>query len=82
MTLTLDLGGVHQLQSVDVDWEFPPKSFTVGLSEDGVKWTEAFATDSNVLATTSLPLGLASASQLRLVMHEADQRQVHVSMSA
>ena len=82
MTLTLDLGGVHQLQSVEVDWEFPPKSFTVGLSEDGVHWTEAFATDSNVLATTSLPLGLASASQLRLVMHEADQRQVHVSMSA
>jgi hypothetical protein len=71
VTLTLDLGGVHQLQSVEVDWEFPPKSFTVGLSEDGVHWTEAFATDSNVLATTSLPLGLASASQLRLVMHEA-----------
>ena len=82
MTLTLDLGGVHQLQSVDVDWEFPPKSFTVGLSEDGVKWTEAFATDSNVLATTSLPLGLASASQLRIVMHEANQCQVHVSTAA
>jgi len=69
--ITLDLGGVHQLQSVNVDWEFPPKSFAVGLSEDGVKWTEAFATDSNVLASTSLPLGLAAASQLRIVMHEA-----------
>ena len=79
MTITLDLGSVHQLQSVNVDWEFPPKSFTVGLSEDGVKWTEAFATDSNVLASTSLPLGLAAASQLRIVMHEADQ--CHTCMS-
>ena len=54
-----------------IDWEFPPKSFAVGLSEDGVTWTEIFATDSNVLASTSLPLGLARASQLRIVMHEA-----------
>ena len=67
----MDLGGVHQLQSVTIDWEFPPKSFAVGVSEDGVKWAETFATDSNVLASTSLPLGLVPASQLRIVMHEA-----------
>jgi len=70
VTITLDLGGQHKLQTLDIDWEFPPKSFAVGLSVDGVKWTEAFATNSNVLMSTTLPMGSAHAAKIRVVMHE------------
>ena len=70
VTLTIDLGAQQKLQSLSIDWEFPAKSFAVGLSADGVKWTEVFATDSNVLANNNVPLGYASATKLRVVMHE------------
>merc|ERR1712232_271324 len=40
-------------------------------STDGVKWEEAYATDSNILSSISIPLGLASAATLRISMHEA-----------
>merc|ERR1711879_1084376 len=71
VTMTIDLGSSHKLESLDIDWEFPAKSFAIGLSLDGVRWTEAFATDSNVLATTSISLGSAKASKVRVIMHEA-----------
>lgn len=71
VTLTVDLGGQHKLESLDLSWEFPAKSFAVSVSSDGVKWAEVYATDSNILASTHVSLGSVSASKVRVVMHEA-----------
>ena len=71
VTVTVDLGGQKKLNGIDVGWEFPAKSFSVGVSTDGVKWSEVFATDSNVLSSSSIALGSVSASKVRVVMHEA-----------
>ena len=37
-------------------------SFSVSLAADGVKWQEVFATDSNVLGTTGIPIGFVRAT--------------------
>ena len=66
----MDLGAQQKLETLSIDWEFPAKSFTVGISTDGVKWPEVFATDSNVVTATSVPLSFASATKVRIVMHE------------
>ena len=71
VALTVDLGGVHKLETLAIAWEFPAKSFVVSVSSDGVKWTEVFATDSNILASTKISLGSVAASKARVVMHEA-----------
>ena len=99
VTMTIDLGSSHKLESLNIDWEFPAKSFAVGLSLDGVRcsclcmscysilwkivirvkrWTEAFATDSNVLASTSISLGSARASKVRVIMHEVIRIYKHI----
>jgi hypothetical protein len=70
VTLTVDLGGQHKLESVALSWEFPAKSFAVSVSSDGLKWTEVFATDSNILASTQVSLGSVLAAKVRVVMHE------------
>ena len=36
------------------------------------RWVEAFATDSNVLASTAIPLGSAKAAKVRVIMHEVN----------
>ena len=70
VTITVDLGGRHKLETIDIAWEFPAKSFTVSVTSDDVKWMEVFATDSNVLTTTTIPLGSVYATKARVVMHE------------
>lgn len=70
VTITTDLGDEKKLRTIDIGWEFPAKSFTVGVSTDGVKWSEVYATDTNVLSSVSIPLGSVSASRVRVVMHE------------
>ena len=54
-----------------MDWEFPAKAFTVSVSTDGVKWSEVFATDSNVLSSSSIALGAVPAAKVRVTMREA-----------
>jgi len=71
VTVTVDLGGHKHLRDLEIAWEFPAKSFSVGVTSDGVKWSEVFATDSNVLSSTRIALGSTSATKLRVVMHEA-----------
>ena len=52
--------------------EFLAMAFTVSVSTDWVKWSEVYATDSNVWWTsTDIPLGSISAWKLRVLMHEA-----------
>jgi hypothetical protein len=71
VTVTVDLGGHKHLRDLEIAWEFPAKSFSVGVTLDGVKWSEVFATDSNILSSTRIALGSISATKLRVVMHEA-----------
>ena len=68
VTITVDLGSSKRLSTVGIQWEFPAKSFTVGVSADGIKWSEVYATDSNVLSSNTIALGSA---RVRVVMHEA-----------
>ena len=42
----------------------------MSVSSDGVKWTEVFATDSNLLASTEVSLGAVTATKVRVIMHE------------
>ena len=70
VSLTVDLGAPKKVQAIDINWEYPAKSFTVSLTADGVKWEEVFATDSNILSETHIPVGLIGATKVRIVMHE------------
>jgi hypothetical protein len=71
VAVTVDLGGQKKLKSVEIQWEFPAKAFTVSVSTDGTKWSEVHATDSNILSSSSIALGSTPASKVRVVMHEA-----------
>jgi hypothetical protein len=67
----VDLGGEKRLSEVAVDWEFPAKAFTVSVSTDGAKWSEVFATDSNILSSNNIALGAVPAAKVRVTMREA-----------
>ena len=69
--VTVDVGSTRKLSSVQVDWEFPAKAYTLSVSVDGVKWSEVHATDSNVLRSSRIALGSVPASKVRLIMHQA-----------
>jgi|OM-RGC.v1.027054910 F5/8 type C domain. len=71
VALTVDFGTPKKIQNVFIQWEYPAKSFTVSLTADGVKWQEVFATDSNVLGITNVPIGFMKATKARVVMQEA-----------
>lgn len=69
VTFTLDLGTAASISSVSIGWEFPAQAFSISTSVDGEHFAEAFATDSNVLASTTASLGGVVASMLRITMH-------------
>ena len=49
-------------------WAYPAKAFSIYLSEDGTAFTEAYATDINVLNATRVPLGYKFARKAKVVM--------------
>jgi hypothetical protein len=69
----IDFGEVQKLHSVELSWEFPARAFSVSLSTDGDHFTEAFATDANVLKSSQVMLGSTPARKMRIVMYEAGQ---------
>ena len=73
VTVTVDLGGQRRLSAVDIQWEFPAKSFTVAVTADGVRWAEVYATDSNTLGFSNIALSSISAAKVRVVMSEAQK---------
>ena len=70
VTVAIDLGGSKQLSAVGIQWEFPAKAFAISVSTDGVKWSEVYATDSNILTSNRIVLGSVAATRVRVVMHE------------
>eukprot|EP00971_Amphidinium_carterae_P095311 1885393-Amphidinium_carterae.1 len=70
MVTTVDLGAAHALTDISIRWEFPAKSFSVAVSLDGSSWIVVFATDANVVSTTSTSLAAMSAAKLRVSMYE------------
>ena len=75
----VDLGTSQPLQSMEISWEFPARAFSVSLSDDGVHFTEVFATDANVVPTSRVALGGGPARKVRIVMREASGVGVHES---
>lgn len=71
VSLTLDLGSEKRLADLDIDWEYPAKTFSVDVSSDGIKWKQLYGTDSNVLASTSIALGSTTAKHVKVTMREA-----------
>lgn len=69
--MTVDVGSVRKVSSVQIDWEFPAKAYTLSVSTDGVKWSEVHSTDSNVLHSNRIALGSVPASKVKLIMHQA-----------
>lgn len=69
--MTVDIGSTRKVSSVQIDWEFPAKAYTLSVSVDGVKWSEVQSTDSNVLHSNHIALGAVPASKVRLIMHQA-----------
>ena len=47
------------------------------FEQDGVKWTEAYATDSNLLGTSCISLGDVPAAKVRMVMKKCSIASLH-----
>ena len=70
VTFVVDFGERFHLHDIDITWEFPAKAFSISLSSDGERFSEAFSTDVNSLMETHVPLG-ADARAAKLTMIEA-----------
>ena len=55
--LSVDFGFSARVQAADIEWEYPAKSFSIQVSEDGARWVEVYSTDINMLNTTRIRLG-------------------------
>jgi hypothetical protein len=66
---SVDFGDALLLDSAEIRWEFPAKSFSFLVSTDGSQWTEVFATDTNVLNVSRVHLD-RRASMAKVVMRE------------
>ena len=64
--MTGDIASTRKVSSVQIDWEFPAKAYTLSVSVDGVKWSEVQSTDSNVLHSNHIALGAVPASKVGL----------------
>ena len=70
VTLTVELDEPAPVLEVGLDFEFVPSSFSLQTSSGAGKWTDVYATDTNVLKTTAVPLTGHFVHGVRLVMKE------------
>lgn len=68
--LSVDFGFSARVQTAEIEWEYPAKSFSVHVSEDGVGWVGIYSTDINTLNTTRIRLGHILARKAKVVMAE------------
>ena len=74
-------GGVGRSIPIKViTWEFPAKSFVVSLSSDGLEWSDTFATDTNMMNVSHIPLGYQYAAKAKITMHEVRWCLHHIDM--
>ena len=71
VTLTVELDEPAPVLEVGLDFEFVPASFSLQTSSGAGKWTDVYATDTNVLKTTAVPLTGHFVHGVRLVMKKA-----------
>ena len=71
VTLTVELDEPAPVLEVGLDFEFVPSAFSLQTSSGAGKWTEVYATDTNVLKTTTVPLTGHFVDGVRLVMKKA-----------
>ena len=72
----IDFGEEQQLQFIEIEWEFPARSFAVSLAVDGDHFNEAFAADANILEHFRSGLGSKVARKLRITMYEVRVRRL------
>jgi len=65
----VDLGSASALDSVDITWEYPAKSFSV-MVDNGGSWSEVFSTTVNSLFHSHITLGSSTTSKMKIVMLE------------
>jgi len=70
VTLSLDLGESRNIDQVQVEWAYPPLSFSIETSVDGLTWVEVFETSVNMVSVSRVDAGLVVASRVRIVMRE------------
>merc|ERR1712110_555542 len=68
--LSVDFGFSSRVQAAEIEWEYPAKSFSIQVSEDGARWVEVYSTDINMLNTTRIRLGHILARKAKVVMAE------------
>ena len=71
VTLTVELDEPAPVLEVGLDFEFVPFAFSLQTSSGAGKWTDVYATDTNVLKTTTVPLTGHFVHGVRLVMKKA-----------
>ncbi|CAD7949501.1 unnamed protein product [Amoebophrya sp. A120] len=69
-TVTIDLGSSQKLSKVDIDWEYPPKSFSIESSSDGHHFSSCNRVNFNDKWTYHMPGRALKARYLRIKMHE------------
>ncbi|OEH74758.1 F5 F8 type C domain-containing protein [Cyclospora cayetanensis] len=67
----VDLGDKYKLRTTDIDWEFPPLSYTIALSNDGANYVDVSRTDVNAAYTTMDDMKAVIARFLRVRMERA-----------
>jgi len=67
---SVSFGTVSEIQLAEIDWEYPPKSFAILVSEDGSRWEEVYTTDVNTMQKTQVTLGRRQAKNVKVVMRE------------
>eukprot|EP00392_Amoebophrya_sp_AT5.2_P003047 g3052.t1 len=68
--VTIDLGSVTKLSNLSIDWEYPPKSFSVQNSTDGTHFSACSRVDFNEKWSYKMPGKSLKTRYLRIVMHE------------
>ncbi|KAL8271299.1 hypothetical protein Esti_004738 [Eimeria stiedai] len=62
----VDFGDKYKLRTTDIDWEFPPLSYSIATSLDGVNYAEVSRNDVNTSYTTLDDMKAVIAQYLRI----------------
>ncbi|KAL8446025.1 hypothetical protein Emag_004877 [Eimeria magna] len=66
VSFDVDFGDKYKLRTTDIDWEYPPLSYSIAASLDGVNYDEISRNDVNTLYTTLDDMKAVIAQYLRI----------------